>query len=126
MLKDLGNFLVGFIVDNSSVGLLLVLLHFFFGTDDVIFLDIDVVSLVVEEVDQDGADTSSGRDTSVHPSKLGVFGDRDKCETKDGCKAVGKQEQGHDNGLHGLRSLLVSVLETGDRGKDFRQGDEEV
>lgn len=98
----------------------------FLVTDNRVFLDIHSVILVMENPDKEGADACSACNTGVHPGQFGIHCDGHERECEEGGDAVGEQEKGHDNRLHGLRSLLVSVFETCDGGKDFRKGDKDI
>lgn len=100
--------------------------HLLVIADDIVFFDVDTVSLVMAEVKEDSTSASCTSDTGIHPDQFRVFGHRDQGEPKDGSKAVGEQEEGHDDRLHRLRCLLVGVLKTSDGRKDFRDGDKHI
>lgn len=119
-------FLINFKFGCGFLLLSIVLGELLLGTTNSIFFNISFVLVAVQEVDQNRADNSCTSNTSVHPSEFGFHSDRYKSELENGCNAVGEQEKRHDNRLHGLGSLLVSILVTSGRCKDFGQGNKAV
>lgn len=64
--------------------------------------------------------------SGVVPSQQRIFRKRNQCLSNCGRESCLHEIDTHDETAHVLGSLAESVLQTGDRGEDFREGDQAV
>ena len=64
--------------------------------------------------------------TGEHPHDGGIVGGGSECFGESGAERVREEVHGLHEGLHAGRCFGVCVLETGDRGENLRQTDEDV
>lgn len=71
-------------------------------------------------------DQRSNTQSRIHVQQQGILGQWQERKSKQGTDTVCEEEHGHHNRLHGSGGVCEGEFETGDGGKDLRDGDEEV
>ncbi len=94
------------------------------------FHSIHLIFLRIISFEQDPKHPSSNKswntNTGIHPDQLGIHTDTWQSDRKSATERSGKQKHWHDERFHAWWSFGISIFETGNWCKDFRECDQDV